>query len=80
MAPAGTNKFSPPLKNDCGVVLVPLATPVMVADPNCVQLVVFSAGKAAADPNDNAEGRYHASVTVERLLEQTLEMSVMITA
>ena len=80
MAPAGTNKFNPPLKNDCGVVLVPLATPEMVADPNWVQLVELSAGKADADPNDNGVGRYQASVAVSKVLEQTLEMSVMITA
>lgn len=80
MAPAGINKFNPPLKNDCGVVLVPLATPEMVADPNWVQLAVVRAGKAAADPNESGVVRYQASVAVNKVLEQTLEMSVMITA
>ena len=68
------------MKKDCPVVVVPLATPVMVADPNCVQLAVVKAGKADADPNDNGVGRYQASVAVTKLLEHTLEMSVMITA
>lgn len=80
MAPAGINKFNPPLKNDCGVVLVPLATPEMVADPNWVQLAVVRAGKAAADPKESGVVRYQASVAVNWVLEQTLEMSVMITA
>ena len=52
----------------------------MVAEPNCVQLAVVSAGKAAADPKDNGVVLYYASVAVVKVLEHTEEMSVMITS
>ena len=38
------------------------------------------AGKAAADANDNGVVLYHASVKVDAVEEQTLEMSVITTA
>lgn len=45
-----------------------------------VQFDVFTAGKAPAVPKESAEVLYHTCVCVKIVLEQTLLMSLIITA